>query len=74
MPDTMVMPPAGLADLINAPTVVEVPGLAAWDAPSPAGEMERALRSVPLGLEPPEPPRARLQTPGNPVPQAVGRW
>jgi len=32
--------------------------------------MERALRAMPLGLEPPEPPRARIQTPPNPVPQA----
>ena len=40
----------------------EVPGLA-WDDPSGSSEMERALRSVPLGLEPPEPPRPRAITP-----------
>jgi len=32
--------------------------------------MERALRSVPLGLEPPEPRRPRSETPSSPVPQA----
>jgi CheY-like chemotaxis protein len=45
-----------------------VPGLA-WDHPSDTSEMERALRSVPLGLEPAEPPRPRTTTPAREVPQ-----
>jgi hypothetical protein len=38
----------------------EIPGVTGWDSAPPAGEMERAMRSVPLGLEPlpPPPPRA----------------
>jgi Tetratricopeptide repeat len=42
------------------PTPPPLPELPAWDAPTSGGEMERAMRSVPLGLEPPTPaaPRA----------------
>jgi DNA-binding response OmpR family regulator len=41
----------------------EVPGVTGWDSAPRVGEMERALRSVPLGLEPIPPPIPRVQTP-----------
>ena len=41
----------------------DLPGVTAWDSAPRVGEMERALRSVPLGLEPLPPPVPRLQTP-----------
>jgi DNA-binding response OmpR family regulator len=61
-----------------APTVAEeVParvgkreGVAGWDSAAGVGEMERALRSVPLGLEPVAPPVPRAPTPPA-VPAAV---
>src|SRR5262249_17261485 len=68
-PPELRAPAAAAEPPANATPVLEGPGLA-WDAPSASGEMERALRAMPLGLEPPEPPRARIQTPPNPVPQA----
>jgi DNA-binding response OmpR family regulator len=41
----------------------DLPGIADWEQPPGVGEMERALRSVPLGLEPLPPPAPRAQTP-----------
>ncbi|RPH70960.1 MAG: response regulator [Myxococcaceae bacterium] len=51
-----------------APTVAEavpadLPGVTGWDSTAVVGEMERALRSVPLGLEPLAPPVPRVPTP-----------
>jgi CheY-like chemotaxis protein len=48
------------------PTPPAIPGLPAWDAPTSVGEMERAMRSLPLGLEPPAP--AAPRTPPVPPP------
>jgi CheY-like chemotaxis protein len=47
------------------PTPPGLPELPAWDAPTSGGEMERAMRSLPLGLEPPAPaaPRTRPAPP-----------
>ena len=48
---------------------VDLPGVSGWDGAPGVGEMERALRSVPLGLEPFRRPR-----PGAvPTPPAVAR-
>ncbi|HUM09650.1 MAG TPA: response regulator [Myxococcaceae bacterium] len=41
----------------------EIPGVTGWDSAPRVGEMERAMRSVPLGLEPLPPPTPRVQTP-----------
>lgn len=41
----------------------EIPGVTGWDAPLAVGEMERALRSVPLGLEPVPLASPRAETP-----------
>jgi DNA-binding response OmpR family regulator len=41
----------------------DLPRVSAWDSAPGVGEMERALRSVPLGLEPVPPSVARAQTP-----------
>jgi CheY-like chemotaxis protein len=48
------------------PTPPALPQLPAWDAPTSVGEMERAMRSLPLGLEPPPPAAPRAP----PVPPA----
>jgi len=47
----------------TGPAPVDLPGVTGWEAPPPVGEMERALRSVPLGLEPVPPPALRSETP-----------
>jgi DNA-binding response OmpR family regulator len=41
---------------------MDVPGATDWEQAPGVGEMERALRSVPLGLEPLPPPARRAQT------------
>ena len=41
----------------------DLPGVSDWDGAAGVGEMERVLRSVPLGLEPPTPPPPRTPTP-----------
>ncbi|HZJ56541.1 MAG TPA: response regulator, partial [Myxococcaceae bacterium] len=41
----------------------DLPGVSGWDSGAGVGEMERALRSVPLGLEPLAPPVPRTSTP-----------
>ena len=60
--------PTVVEAVVTAPTgpvLVETPGVPAWGAPPVVGEMERAMRSVPLGLEPvpPASPRAETQSP-----------
>jgi CheY-like chemotaxis protein len=56
-------------------TPPSLPSLPAWDAPTQGGELERAMRSVPLGLEPPAPvisaPRSQPTLP--PARDPVGR-
>jgi DNA-binding response OmpR family regulator len=42
---------------------VDLPGVSGWDGVPGVGEMERALRSVPLGLEPLPAPARRVPTP-----------
>jgi DNA-binding response OmpR family regulator len=46
-----------------APTLVEAPGVTGWDSGPGVGELERALRSVPLGLEPLPAHARRVPTP-----------
>jgi CheY-like chemotaxis protein len=41
----------------------EIPAITGWDSASRVGEMERAMRSVPLGLEPLPPPLPRAPAP-----------
>jgi len=41
----------------------DLPGVTGWESGAGVGELERAMRSVPLGLEPVEPPARRLSTP-----------
>jgi len=41
----------------------DLPGVSAWDSAPGVGEMERAMRSVPLGLEPVPPSAPKVQTP-----------
>jgi hypothetical protein len=48
------------------PVVAETPGVPAWGTPPVVGEMERAMRSVPLGLEPVPPVTPRVETPAPP--------
>ncbi|HVP60718.1 MAG TPA: response regulator [Myxococcaceae bacterium] len=48
------------------PVPPESPGLTGWDSAPRVGEMERAMRSVPLGLEPLPPPSPRVETPSAP--------
>ncbi len=48
------------------PVVAETPGVPAWGTPPVVGEMERAMRSVPLGLEPVPPVTPRVETPSPP--------
>jgi CheY-like chemotaxis protein len=43
------------------------PELPIWDAPTSGGEMERAMRSLPLGLEPPAPAAPRAPPPPQPA-------
>jgi hypothetical protein len=45
------------------PLPPDLPGVGSWDSAPGVGEMERALRSVPLGLEPVPTPVPRVQTP-----------
>ena len=61
-------PPGPEAGAAAAPGAANLPGVAGWEAP-PVGEMERAMRSVPLGLEPvPAPPPRSATPPPQPVP------
>ncbi|MGZ6078834.1 MAG: hypothetical protein ACXWK6_13600, partial [Myxococcaceae bacterium] len=46
--------------------VPETPGVPAWGSPPGVGEMERAMRSVPLGLEPVPAVTPRVETPSPP--------
>jgi DNA-binding response OmpR family regulator len=55
--------PAELAVTGPGPVPADLPGVTGWGSPAGVGEMERALRSVPLGLEPPAPPVPRTPTP-----------
>ncbi len=42
---------------------LDLPGVTDWESGPGVGELERAMRSVPLGLEPVEPPAPRVSTP-----------
>jgi len=56
--------PAGASDPSSTgPVPADLPGVSGWEDRPPVGEMERALRSVPLGLEPVPPPTPRSETP-----------
>jgi CheY-like chemotaxis protein len=49
---------------ITAPEAIGTEaGVSGWDSPPAVGELERAMRSVPLGLEPVPPSVPRVQTP-----------
>src|SRR5262249_48710823 len=54
---------AGAAATDPAVTRPDLPAVTDWDGAPGVGEMERAMRSVPLGLEPVPPPVRRVQTP-----------
>jgi DNA-binding response OmpR family regulator len=72
-----LVPPAGTdpgAGPGSASGPGALPGVTGWDVPPPVGEMERAMRSVPLGLEPLAPSSARTDTPpAQPAPARTGR-
>ncbi len=55
-----IAPRAGAGAPPAAPERPEIPG---WDSPAVVGELERAMRSVPLGLEPVPRASPRAQTP-----------
>jgi len=61
--ESVIADPGPLAPV---PIVAETPGLPAWGNPPVVGEMERAMRSVPLGLEPVPPVTPRVETPSPP--------
>jgi DNA-binding response OmpR family regulator len=52
---------AGAASTPPVPT--DLPGVTGWESAPAVGEMERALRSVPLGLEPVPPSTPRVEPP-----------
>src|SRR5262249_28494709 len=61
-----MVPDAGAAvPSVTGPAAIppDLPGVTGWDSAPRVGEMERAMRSVPLGLEPLPPPVPRTQTP-----------
>ncbi|MGZ3446456.1 MAG: response regulator [Myxococcaceae bacterium] len=57
---------ANAGDPAPVPAVPETPGVPAWGSPPGIGEMERAMRSVPLGLEPVPAVTPRVETPSPP--------
>ncbi|MGZ6140624.1 MAG: response regulator [Myxococcaceae bacterium] len=57
---------ANTSDPAPVPAVPETPGVPAWGSPPGVGEMERAMRSVPLGLEPVPAVTPRVETPSPP--------
>jgi len=63
----VVVPPGAVAPGSEpsppAPATPELPGVAGWGSPSGVGEIERAMRAVPLGLEPLPPSSPRVETP-----------
>ena len=52
-------PPAGA----GAGAAADLPGVSGWESGTGVGELERAMRSVPLGLEPVQAPAPRASTP-----------
>ncbi|HEY1904400.1 MAG TPA: hypothetical protein VGG91_00075, partial [Myxococcaceae bacterium] len=64
--EATLTPAGGMA----AAPPADLPGVTDWEQAPGVGEMERALRSVPLGLEPLPPPAPRAQTPPS-VPAAL---
>ncbi|HSP20263.1 MAG TPA: response regulator [Myxococcaceae bacterium] len=65
VPGELAAAAAGSAGPTPGSSVRETPGLPAWSAPPVVGELERAMRSVPLWLEPvpPATPRAEMPSP-----------
>ena len=63
----VVVPPGAAAPgsepTLTGPAAPELPGVTGWGSPSGVGEIERAMRAVPLGLEPLPPSSPRLETP-----------
>ena len=56
---------AGTTPSATGPAAIpsDLPGVTGWESTPGVGEMERAMRSVPLGLEPVPPPAPRTSTP-----------